>query len=553
MGLFYKVNITDGSNNVIARDAIIYTGGYESARTYINENPTGPTIPDTITSFRELYSGHEMDIWPQYSVFIARDLNGTTWPDMSARASVKWLWDINVANNPLVERIIWFGEIGGAGVKNMRIWYRAGNVYCPTCDYRIGTTVQETVYWRNMGSNNYCYTMPWYNATLNKLVFWEFQYLSNNFYIPGGNNQPVDVSNYTPSSTLLNWMQNLPDPVDFDPYDPYPIVPPSGPSGQSEGSGIPESDPVDFPALPTFSATDTGFITIFNPTLSQVKDLADYMWNGLFDVNTFKKIFADPMDCILGFNMVPVAVPSGSASSVCIGNIVSSVNMNVATAQWVELDCGSIDIGLPYGSYLDYSPYTKFSIYLPYIGTCDLSADDVAGKVLHLKYHVDALSCSCVAYLKCGDHVLYQWTGSCGYSIPVTQNDFSRMITSIVNIAAAGIGGAVVGGAGAAIMNAGAAAAKNVMNLKPDVHRSGAIGSGAGLMGGQTPYLIIEIPNACKPERQYHYLGYPGFVTVTIGSQSGFVNFESVILDGIGCTSEERQMIEALCQEGIYV
>ena len=337
-----------------------------------------------------------------------------------------------------------------------------------------------------------------------------------------------------------------------DPNDPYIDVDDSEPSGPAEGTGIPASDPVDIPGLPGFSITDTGFVTLFNPTLTQVKNLADYMWNGLFDVNNFKKILADPMDCILGFNMVPVAVPSGAAANISIGNLITSVSMNVATGQWVEVDCGSLDIGLPYGSYLDYSPYTKFSIYLPYIGTCELSADDVAGQVLTLKYHVDALSCSCVAYLKCGDHVLYQWTGSCGYSIPVTQNDFSRMIEAVVSLAAAGVGGgAAVTGAG--LLNAGAAAAKNVSTLKPEVHRSGAIGSSAGLMGGQTPYLIIEIPNACKPASQYHYTGYPGFITVKVGDLTGYAEFEEIILNGISCTEEERSMIESLCKGGIYV
>lgn len=349
---------------------------------------------------------------------------------------------------------------------------------------------------------------------------------------------------------MSDWYNGI---IPVDDNEPYPEIPSSGPSGPSEGVGLPTSDEIEIPGLPTFSVTDTGFVTLFNPTMTQVKNLADYMWNGLFDINNFKKIFADPMDCILGFNMVPVAVPSGAAANINIGNLVTSVTMNVATSQWVEVDCGSIDIGLPYGSYLDFSPYTKFSIYLPYIGTCELSADDVAGEVLTLKYHVDALSCACVAYLKCGNHVLYQWTGSCGYSIPVTQNDFSRMIMAIANIAAAGIGGAVVGGAGAAIMNAGAAAAKNVSALKPEVHRSGAIGSSAGLMGEQTPYLIIEIPQACKPEKQYHYTGYPGFITVTVGDLTGYAEFEEIILSGIGCTEEERSMIESLCKGGIYV
>ena len=396
----------------------------------------------------------------------------------------------------------------------------------------------ETFPWINAQGLEVRYSIDMqFNGTGSEVSFWGCNLLTT--YVSGL------------SDTAKSWYMDLPDP--YDENDPYSEIPDSQPTGPAEGTGIPESDPVDFPILPNFSVTDTGFVTLFNPSMSQVKDLADYMWNGLFDLNNFKKIFADPMDCILGFNMVPVAVPSGSAMNISIGNIVTSVSMNVATSQWVELNCGSIDIGLPYGSYLDFSPYTKFSIYLPYIGTCELSADDVAGRVLTLKYHVDALSCACVAYLKCGDHVLYQWTGSCGYSIPITQNDFSRMIMTIVSVAAAGIGGAVVGGAGAAIMSAGANAAKNVSALKPEVHRSGAIGSSAGLMGGQTPYLIIEIPQACKPKTQYHYTGYPGFITVKVGDLTGYAEFEEIILDGIGCTEEERSIIESLCKGGIYV
>lgn len=350
---------------------------------------------------------------------------------------------------------------------------------------------------------------------------------------------------------LETWYNGI-KPVDTD--DPYVDIPDSEPSGPAEGSGIPESDPIPAPSLPTVSVLDTGFVGLFNPTLYQVQQLADYMWTGLFDINTFKKIFADPMDCILGFNMVPVSVPSGSAAAVRVGNISTGVQMNVATSQWVEVDCGSITVDLPYGCYLDYAPYSKFSLYLPYIGIVELSTDDVVGRTISLKYHVDILSCSCVAFLTCGTQTLYQWTGSCGYSIPLTGDNFRQMIANIINIAAT-IGGAVASGGltAPATIAAGASVSQNVMNSKPEIHRSGAIGSSAGMMGIQTPFLIMELPNACKPEKQYHYLGYPGFITTAIGGLSGYAEFESVILDGIGCTSEERQMIESYCSGGIYV
>ena len=348
------------------------------------------------------------------------------------------------------------------------------------------------------------------------------------------------------TGSLYLWYHGL-EPIDLD--DPYSDIPDSGPSGPAEGSGIPETAGIDIPSLPTVSILDTGFINLFNPTLSQVQSLADYMWSAGFDLATFKKLFADPMDCILGFNLVPVNVPSGSAATIMVGNISTTVSMNVATSQWVELDCGSINIDKAYGSYLDFAPYSKFSLYLPYIGTVELSTDDVVGRTLKLVYHVDVLSCSCVAYLKCGPDTLYQFTGSCGYSVPLTGQNFREMVGAVIDLAV-NLGGVLAGGN--AVSGVGAIA-KDVMNLKPTIHRSGAIGASAGIMGIQTAYVIMELPNACKPKKQYHYTGYPGFITVKIGDLTGYAEFEEVILDGIGCTSEERNMIDGLLKGGVYV
>lgn len=338
----------------------------------------------------------------------------------------------------------------------------------------------------------------------------------------------------------------------FDADDPYSDIPNSLPSGPAEGTGIPASDPVSIPNLPTVSLLDTGFVTLFNPSMADIKNLADYMWNNnAFDLANFKKIFANPMDCILGLNMVPVTVPATGAASVNIGNLITSVSIPRAASQWQELDCGTLDLGLPLGNYMDYAPNSKYSIYLPYIGIQELSTDDVAGKVLTLKYHVDLMSCACIAYLKCGDSVLYQFSGSCGYPIPVTENSWNNLYKAIADLAI-GVGGAVATGGMSAggLMNG---AVDLIQGLKPEIHRSGAIGSAAGLMGIQKPFLIIEIPNLCKPEKQYHYIGYPSFVTKKLNDISGFASFEEIILENIPCTEEEAVMIKNLCKGGIHL
>lgn len=398
-------------------------------------------------------------------------------------------------------------------------------------------------------------TWPWLLDLYENMSTYTLQSLQIGFYAYGGAQElySYDMVNANPTSAAnaKAFWEGV-EPIDTD--DPYQDIEDSEPSGPAEGVGYPEDELVPIPALPSVSVTDTGFVTLFNPSLSQVKALASYMWAGLFDVATFKKLFADPMDCILGFNMLPVAIPNGGTAEVVVGNISTGVTMTKAAGQWVELDCGSVDIDKPFGNYLDWSPYMKWSIYLPYIGTVDLSTDDIMGHTIHLVYHVDVLSCACVAYLEVDGRVMYQWTGSCGYSIPVTGENFRQMIANIVNIAA-NLGGAIVtGGMTAPLAIASAASVtQNVMSSKPEIHRSGAIGSSAGMMGMQKPYLIQQGPRICKPQKQYHYLGYPAFVTVTLGSVSGYQEFSNVILDGIPCTEEERDMIAAACAGGIYL
>lgn len=339
-----------------------------------------------------------------------------------------------------------------------------------------------------------------------------------------------------------------------DPNDPYADINNSEPSGNPDPSGVPENDSISIPSVPSVSVSDTGFITLFNPTLAQIKNLASYMWSSFFDVATFKKLFADPMDCILGLNLLPVPIPNGGVADVTVGNVSTGVSMTLAQTQWIEFDCGSLNIGTPYDNYLDYSPYTKYSIYLPYIGTVDLSADDCVGKTLSLKYHVDVLSCSCVAYLKCGDSVLYQFTGSCGYSIPITSENFRQMISNIVSIAGTVAGAVVTGGMSAPLaVGAMVNTANNVMNSKPSVHRSGSIGSSAGLMGIQRPYLILEFPNPCKPEQQYKYMGYPSFVTKAVGDLSGYTEFDTVILDKVVCDEDEKTLIYEILTGGVFL
>ena len=346
------------------------------------------------------------------------------------------------------------------------------------------------------------------------------------------------------------------------------VAPPSSdtpyggePSGPGGGLGLQEMhyDSISFPELPTTSAVNTGFASVWVPELSEVQALATYMWNcDPTTLDWWRKLKADPLDLILGFYIFPVELTPDGSESVTIGLINTGVEMHYRNSQYVDVDCGTIQLDEYWKAYLDYSPYTRLSIYLPYIGVRPLNIDDVMTRAITLKYRIDLVSGTCVAMIRVDsgtdeqdrEAVLYQFTGICSTQIPITSTQMGDIFRSAVSLGVATV--AAVASEGASVAIAGAAsAAANLASTKPDIAHSGAIGSAAGLMGVQRPYLIIERPRQAVPEEQQHYTGFPSFITEELSELEGYTEVEAVHLHGLGCTENEAQEIERLLLEGV--
>lgn len=343
-----------------------------------------------------------------------------------------------------------------------------------------------------------------------------------------------------------------PDSPDYDPTDPStPFRPPSTEDG-GDPKVKPPVDPVEPPPTPPSHAINSRFVTLYTPSLSQLNDLAAYLWSPAWSVDGFKKIFANPMDCILGLMIFPALVSPSGSKEVYVGNLSTGVTMSYISNQYVEVNCGSFEITEYYASYLDYDPYTKIEIYLPYIGTHRLSADDVMSKTIQLKYMIDLLSGACVAFIVVDGTTLYTFTGSCATPIPVSGNDWSNMVNGILSVAGAAAA-AVISGGTAATMAAGAIASSSlfVSSHKEHIRHGGSVASAAGLMSIQKPYLIVTRPRQALPIGQNSFQGYPSFMTESLGSLSGYTEVESCHLEHIPCTAEELEEIERLLKGGV--
>lgn len=438
--------------------------------------------------------------------------------------------------------------------------------YSPLSDSNLGAMAFVTTYSGNASTESLSDYTKYKNAVVdwstyhNELTIWTDDFTSGwssyfNF---------VFGTHYAPPDA------GIPD----NPYDPL------DPSGEGGGGGTfdDSSDPIIDSSIPTLSMADTGFTRIYNPTLSQVNQLAEYMWktDNIFETlwNKLKQVFENPMDVMIAFNIVPVPVPDGGTKDFTIMYIPTGIPLTAAASQFVDVDCGTVDLTGFYGSALDYSPYTKVHCYLPYIGTVSLDTDEVMNNTLQVKYRVDIVSGGCVAKILVSGNVLYQYSGHCSISVPFTASDFSQYVNAMLKVASVATGFITGGAAGGALsmgasqsqvdkaeegqISYGALIAQNVTNTvqsvtgsKPIAQHAGTFNGNTGYLGVRYPYLIIEVPRQCLPSTYQSMNGYPSMISLPLGDCSGYTVVQQVQLTGVPATEQEHEEILKLLKGGV--
>lgn len=351
------------------------------------------------------------------------------------------------------------------------------------------------------------------------------------------------------------------EPTDpWDTPEPYPPTPPIPPTPDPPVPVDPV-DPIPEPDDPPIGGADVGFMSIYSPDRSTLKHIAEQFWNPTA-LQAIKQYFTDPIDAVIGLSVVPVRPETRSAEAVVIGMYNTHVGAPVVTTEYTTHNCGSVYIPKFFNSYLDYDPYTKYQLYLPFIGEVELNADEITSKTITIKYKCNVVTGDCVALVMIGNNVFGTFNGNFSRQVPITAANYGAIISSAVNIAttAATVGVGVVGsqltgeaiaenavkastseltssgairatGAEVAAMNTAASGTaslvNNVMSAKATYTKSGNVGQGAGQISVRTPYLTITRPNLTLPENtdqasQSSLRRYVGYASNKIGRLSSF-------------------------------
>lgn len=376
-----------------------------------------------------------------------------------------------------------------------------------------------------------------------------------------------------------------PTPAPLPQPDPDPTIDPSQPEVKPETQPQPQPEPVDPtptppsgeiepappPIIPLPFSSTTGLISVYHPTQSELLAFCNWLWVTWQDA-TIDKIWNNPFDGIITLFELYCTPTDVGRKNIRSGFLDSGVSSETIS-RYTEIDCGSIGVPEYFGNYLDYAPYSKCHIYLPFIGIIELNVDDIVGHGVNVTYRIDEYNGSCIAMITVAkstsvngtdvsySNIMYQFSGNCAVDLPIAGGSQAAIKAGMLEAAAWGLGsvvGGIMGGSsplsiGADMAYGAASAVHSLVSAKSSVQHSGSFGASFGALGNKKPFIIVTRPKQIQVPNYQELYGYPAHKMVVIGECNGYLRCREVHVISPTASDEEKTLIEQMLKEGVYV
>lgn len=424
----------------------------------------------------------------------------------------------------------------------------------------------------------------------NKYVF-DYDMLDTDLYLPILDDNGVGHGQYTrgaANATNPLYTKNSIRDIDYNPDAP-PV--PVDPNTYSNVTGF--NSITNNAALTKFYVLDS----------ANVEKLGDDLWticDGLSagDFEHFEGKIKDeflttnPIDSIIALKRFPFNIPhtfSPNKVPVQLGKTTGTSQGYRTFEILFGVNFEGKNIFPRFGDcFLDYAPYTKYELYIPFCGTVEINAGDILGHTLNCQLLIDLLTGSCIAYIMADQLVIGTAKGSCGVDMQMSGAQTATMNANIFN----------------GILNAQLAETQHItsigkISLNPfkwyenievaetrqlqtqhdithmvvPLHKMGSASPLLSWVQEFNARLMIYYPvgdvitssippdppelNAAAVESFGHI---KGFATATPGKVSSFQRSGkqcylsgNIVADSIPCTDNERQRIIAAFNTGVYL
>ena len=268
------------------------------------------------------------------------------------------------------------------------------------------------------------------------------------------------------------------------------------------------------------------------------------------------------MQNIIGISIIDVPIPQGLNGLIYVGNVSSTVEANVISNSFVELDCGEITLDEYYGSFADYEPFIATTLYLPKVGFVQIPADVCVNNTIKVVYHIELSSGEGLCYVQLTskrDGFTYIWnTYTCHITsnITLSAQDHSQQLVALGNaIINTGISAsnAIINpaSAGQGLSNT-LSSCIDVATTKNPTSTKGNVGNMSAVMCYKKPYLLINRTNLTKPTSFQENNGYLINYTAKISGHTGFLKTRDFHAE-FNAPYNHKVEIEKIMNEGVFI
>ena len=250
------------------------------------------------------------------------------------------------------------------------------------------------------------------------------------------------------------------------------------------------------------------FFTIYEPTNANMKKINDAIFINAADGTTI-----NVQQYFSSYKKFYCKIPVAGYKPLKGGRYDFGEQAPYVKEHTIVIDCGSVEIPEQNQSLLDYSPFSRLTIYLPFIGFQELDDKVVVGHTLKVQYVVDVLSGRCLAQLF------------------VDSTDLKSCFAEY--------GGTI--------------AADEIFGTDNGYNYYGAYELMTTMQLGELScYVLIHTKIPLEGDI-VNYKGLPTNEIVKVGDVTGFVKYSSIHVDGMTATDSEKSEIESLLMSGIFV
>ena len=342
--------------------------------------------------------------------------------------------------------------------------------------------------------------------------------------------------------------------------DYTPTGRPQNPTYPESGDGDNHSDLFES-VTPSISPYDT-YTTTYLCTKSDINKVSNYIWSDNF-INNVIRLYENPAELITNNVFFPFSLTEGQTlgapEQVKIGNVNAPTDTTgIPAGQNYNRRRSTpyYEYTSYFGNFLDYDPYSKYFLYLPYIGFVDINGNDVIKHQIHIEYVFELETGDCTAFFYSDDRLVSQFNGRLGTPVGLSN---SNQIMKNLGMAQGVIKTSV--GIASAIASKGAGGSGEIVSGINDfvssfseqtINTGDKVGGLNALYGPQDVFLIVLHAVPAEAKNLKEIFGKSASYGGTVADFSGFLQCSAV--DGYTKgTDDENNEIFELLRGGIYV